>query len=58
MSTSTQPITPELRRWIVAQAEAGCQPEDVVKAMQASGWAEDVALAAMEETLRGRLASP
>ncbi len=56
MSTSVQQITPELRRWIVAQAEAGCQPEDVVKAMQASGWAEDVALAAMEETLRGRLA--
>lgn len=59
-STTTQPVqqvTPELRRWIIAQAEAGCLPEDVVKAMVASGWHEDVALDAMEQTLRGHLAS-
>jgi prolyl 4-hydroxylase len=52
-----QQVTPELRRWIVAQAEAGCLPEDVVAAMVASGWNEDVALDAMENTLRGHLAS-
>jgi len=56
-STPIQQITPELRRWIIAQAEAGCLPEDVVKAMVASGWHEDVALDAMEQTLRGHLAS-
>ena len=54
-STPVQQITPELRRWIIAQAEAGCLPEDVVKAMVASGWHEDVALDAMEQTLRGHL---
>jgi prolyl 4-hydroxylase len=66
MSTTTQTtsttipvqqVTPELRRWIIAQAEVGCLPEDVVKAMVASGWHEDVALDAMEHTLRGHLAS-
>ena len=56
-TTPVQQVTPELRRWIIAQAEAGCLPEDVVKAMVASGWHEDVALDAMEQTLRGHLAS-
>ena len=56
-TTPVQQVTPELRRWIIAQAEAGCQPEDVVKAMVASGWHEDVALDAMEQTLRNHLAS-
>ena len=55
MNTAVQTITPELRRWIVAQAEAGCQPEEVVQAMVASGWHEDVAIEALEQTLRGRL---
>lgn len=55
MNTAVQTITPELRRWIVAQAEAGCQPEDVVRAMVASGWHEDVAIEALEQTLRSRL---
>ena len=40
-ATPAQQVTPELRRWIIAQAEAGCLPEDVVKAMVASGWHED-----------------
>jgi prolyl 4-hydroxylase len=54
-STTTQTVTEELRRWIVAQAEAGCRPEDVLAAMQSSGWDEDVAIEAMEHTLRQRL---
>ncbi len=54
-NTSTQAITPELRQWIVAQAEAGCRPEDVLAAMVKSGWDEDVAVDAMEHTLRARL---
>ncbi len=54
-TTTTQAVTEELRRWIVAQAEAGCRPEDVLAAMKSSGWDEDVALEAMEQTLRQRL---
>ena len=50
-----QSVTPELRRWIVEQAQAGCQPEDVLSAMRSSGWAEDVAVQALEETLRDYL---
>jgi prolyl 4-hydroxylase len=57
MNTSaiTQVVTEELRQWIVAQAQAGCMPEDVVKAMVASGWHEDVAVEALEQTLREHL---
>jgi prolyl 4-hydroxylase len=57
MATTTQTVTDELRRWIIAQAEAGCRPEDVVAAMVRSGWDEDVALEALEATLREQLAS-
>ncbi len=55
MTTATQTITDDLRRWIVAQAEAGCRPEDVLEAMKSSGWQEDIAIEAMEQTLRGHL---
>lgn len=48
---SEQQITPELRQWIVEQAQAQRPPEDVVKSMMASGWREDVAMNALEETL-------
>jgi prolyl 4-hydroxylase len=52
MSTVRQAVTPELRRWIVEQARAGQPPESVLAAMRASGWQEDVALDALETTLR------
>lgn len=52
---STQQVTPELRQWIVAQAQAGCPPETVLQSMRSSGWEEDVALEALEETLREHL---
>lgn len=55
MSAAAQTVTEDLRRWIVAQAEAGCRPDDVLAAMKASGWDEDVAIDAMEQTLRQRL---
>jgi prolyl 4-hydroxylase len=51
-----QPVTPELRQWIIAQAQAGHAPEVVLQSMRASGWNEDVAIAAMEDTLQGFLA--
>ncbi len=54
---SQQPVTPALREWIVQQAEAGHPPEAVLQAMKASGWQEDVAIAAMEDTLRAHLAA-
>ena len=54
--TVQQAITPELRQWIIAQAQAGHPPDSVLQAMRASGWDEDVAIAAMEDTLQGFLA--
>jgi prolyl 4-hydroxylase len=53
--SEVQPVTPELRQWIIEQASAGQQPEAVLKSMMASGWREDIAVAALEETLRGFL---
>jgi len=52
-----QQVTPELRQWIIEQAESGCRPADVVQAMIASGWQEAVAISAMEVTLREHLAA-
>ena len=50
-----QHVTPELRQWIIDQAKAGRPPDEVLNSMMASGWAEDVALAALEDTLSGFL---
>jgi prolyl 4-hydroxylase len=55
-TVAAQAVTPELRKWIIEQAEAGCRPQDVIEAMKASGWQEDVAIKAMENTLREHLA--
>lgn len=51
----TQTITPELRQWILDQARAQRGPIDVIKSMMESGWAEDVALQAMEEVLGSQI---
>jgi len=51
-----QPVTPELRAWILEQAKAGCRPEDVLASMQSSGWEAAVAERALEEVLSGFLA--
>ena len=53
-----QMATAALRRWIVEQSEAGCRPQDVLASMHASGWQADVALAALEDTLRQRHVGP
>src|ERR1700709_1976186 len=50
-----QPITPEFRAWIIEQATAGHKPEAVLQSMLASGWNEDSAIAALEETLANYL---
>jgi prolyl 4-hydroxylase len=54
-TTQTQHITTQLRQWIIDQAQAGHPPEAVLKSMMESGWKEDVAIEAMESTLRGHL---
>lgn len=56
-TTSTQQITPDLRKWIIEQAQAGYTAEVVLKSMVASGWNEDVAVQAMESTLKGHAQS-
>lgn len=52
---ASQAVTPELRQWIVAQAQAGHPPEVVLASMKAAGWHEDTAIEAMESTLRVHL---
>ncbi len=54
-TTQSQQITPQLRQWIVEQAVAGHTAEAVLKSMLQSGWNEDVAIEAMETSLRGHL---
>lgn len=54
MSTLSQPITPDLRRWIAAQLDAGGRDADIVAAMQASGWSADTARAALDEVRSSR----
>jgi hypothetical protein len=49
-------VTPELRRWIIKQVEAGQTPEGLLQSMIANGWPESVALEVMERTLRIRVA--
>ncbi len=51
MSKTTQRITPELRKWIIEQAQAGHQPDAVLTSMKTSGWDEDTAVEALETTL-------
>ena len=50
-----QPVTPELRAWIIEQATAGHKPDAVLESMLASGWNEDSAIAALEQTLSNYL---
>ena len=49
-------VTPELRRWIITQIEAGQTPEAVLESMIGNGWPEGTALDVMERTLRMRVA--
>ncbi len=46
-----QPITPELRAWIIEQAEAGFAGPVVLQSMLDAGWDEEVAVHAMETVL-------
>lgn len=53
--SSSQTITPELRRWIIEQAQAGHAAPVVLKSMRDAGWDEDVAAEALEVTLQDHL---
>jgi prolyl 4-hydroxylase len=46
-----QSITPELRRWLTEQAEAGFGPESLLASMVDAGWDRALALAALQEAL-------
>ncbi|HRO82507.1 MAG TPA: 2-oxoglutarate-dependent dioxygenase, partial [Alicycliphilus denitrificans] len=50
--TARQTITPALRQWIIDQAGTGIAAPSLVDAMGRAGWAEDVAVRAVEEVLR------
>ena len=54
-TTTAQPITPELRTWIVEQASAGTTAPALIASMVRSGWREDVAVDAVEQVLRRHL---
>lgn len=53
--STSQSVTPELRAWIVEQAQQGFAADVVLKSMMDSGWNEDVAIEALETTLRDHL---
>lgn len=48
--------TPELRQWILQNTEAGHPPEQLLQKLVGAGWNEDIALDALETTLRDRVA--
>lgn len=53
-----QPVTPQLRAWIVEQHQRGCLPQDILAAMRASGWHAEVAAQALAATLGQAQAEP
>jgi len=58
IQTPIQSVTPELREWILAQAQAGCVHDDILRAMHASGWDDAVARGALAQTLQTALVPP
>lgn len=54
-SAARQPITPELRQWIIDQAGAGIAAPALIEAMCSAGWNEEVAVRALEDMLRTHL---
>ena len=54
-AAARQAITPELRRWIIEQAQAGHAAPVVLQSMRDAGWDEDVAADALEITLQDHL---
>ena len=53
---SSQVATPALTAWIIEQASANRPADEVLASMLTSGWDEDVAVAALEQTLAAHVA--
>ncbi|MCK9516241.1 MAG: 2OG-Fe(II) oxygenase [Ottowia sp.] len=51
-----QQITQELRAWIINQVATGHDPAGILHAMEESGWNKEVAVVAIESTLKQHLA--
>jgi len=54
----TQQITPDILKWICAQAQNGHKPDAVLQAMRASGWNDIAARSAIDLSQRGSLTEP
>lgn len=50
-----QHVTSELRQWIIEQATTGFPAESILQSMKQAGWAEDTAIQALEDTMKGYL---
>ncbi|MDF2461999.1 MAG: proline dioxygenase [Ramlibacter sp.] len=61
-TAEAQPVTLELQEWLAQQIAAGTAASDLIAAMKASGWAEQVAHAALQRftggTVKIRLPEP
>jgi prolyl 4-hydroxylase len=47
---NSQPVTPDLRKWVAEQVDAGYAPIQMLSSMTAQGWSERTALAALLES--------
>ena len=56
-SSGAQLITQELRAWIINQVAAGHKPDSILQVMGESGWNQEVAVVAIESTLKQHLAN-
>ena len=56
--SSVEPVTPELRKWILTQFSAGQPPEALLTSMRASGWSDVAARLALQKTLHIDLGVP
>jgi len=56
--SAQQLITADLRQWIAAQLAQGCSQEQLLAAMQSSGWDASVAASALAQTLDPSLVQP
>ncbi len=52
-AAQAQPVTAELRRWIVQQSQAGHGADLILKSMLTSGWTAEVAIAALQASMPG-----
>lgn len=49
---NTEPLSPEFSRWLIAQAQSGARPEQLIAPLLQAGWDEDRASRAVDDVLR------